>query len=127
MRLTTLCLLAVGLIGCSSQLIGTGDISQEELLSRLNAAQTPLILDVRSDAEFAQSHVPGALNIPHDQMSSRLSEIDSHRDREVVVYCESGRRAGRVTKILNAAGFSNLRHLAGDMSGWRNAELPVDR
>ncbi len=127
MRLTTLCLLAVGLIGCSSQLVGTGDISQEELLSRLNAAQTPLILDVRSDAEFAQSHVPGALNIPHDQMSSRLSEIDSHRDREVVVYCESGRRAGRVTEILNAAGFSNLRHLAGDMSGWRNAELPVDR
>ncbi|MCP4004876.1 MAG: rhodanese-like domain-containing protein [bacterium] len=125
--MTTLCLLAVGLIGCSSQLVGTGDISQEELLSRLNAAQTPLILDVRSDAEFAQSHVPGALNIPHDQMSSRLSEIDSHRDREVVVYCESGRRAGRVTEILNAAGFSNLRHLAGDMSGWRNAELPVDR
>ena len=56
---------------------------------------SPVILDVRTPEEYAAGHVPGAINIPHDQVRARLAEIDSAKDQPIVVYCRSGRRAAR--------------------------------
>lgn len=97
-------------------------VSQEELLERLESGSPPLLLDVRTPAEFASGHVPGALNVPHTELADRLAELEP--DDEVVVYCESGRRAQVASSLLEARGFSAVRHLDGDMSAWRRAELP---
>lgn len=102
------------------------DIAAAELLQRISADDAPLILDVRSDAEFASGHVPGAINIPHNEVAARLAELGD-REGEVVVYCESGRRAARALSLLGEAGFTRLRHLSGDMAGWRGAGLPQAR
>jgi len=102
------------------------DISQAELMQRIKTEHPQLILDVRSPEEYAEGHVPGAINIPHDQLNSRLAEISSHKNKEVVLYCRSGKRAGIAADILQSAGFSKLLHLDGDMSGWQdNSSLPV--
>ncbi len=94
-----------------------GEISAQELLSRLAGKNRPLVLDVRTPGEYASGHVPGAINIPHDQIQSRLSELEGQRDEDVVVYCRSGRRAGIASEALTEAGFRVL-HLEGDMMGW---------
>jgi len=71
--------------------------------------------------------VPGAVNIPHTELTARLGDIEAARESGVVVYCESGRRAAAAADVLRDAGFEDVRHLEGDMSGWRAAGLPVER
>jgi rhodanese-related sulfurtransferase len=118
--------LSVGAAGCA---IAEGDggvreISQQALLS--DPPEDVLILDVRSIGEYGAGHVPNAVNIPHGELASRLSELKSATDRPIVVYCKSGHRAGMATSILQDAGYSDLHHLTGDMNGWRAKGLPTE-
>jgi rhodanese-related sulfurtransferase len=82
------------------------------------------VLDVRTPEEFASGHVPGAVNIPYDQVASRLAEIP--KDKEVVLYCRSGRRAGLAASELENAGYKDLQLMQGDMPAWEKAGLPVE-
>jgi rhodanese-related sulfurtransferase len=99
-------------------------LSQQEFLSAPPAGA--LILDVRTEAEFSSGHVPGAINISHDELPSRLSDLDSGTDRPVVVYCRSGKRAGIATAVLLDAGYTNVLHLEGDMNAWIANGLPTE-
>jgi len=102
------------------------DISQSELMQRIKADHAQLILDVRSPEEYKDGHIPGAINIPHTQLISRLVEIDSYKSKDVVLYCWSGGRVITAANILQSAGFRKLLHLDGDMRGWlNNRKLPV--
>jgi rhodanese-related sulfurtransferase len=85
-----------------------------------------VVLDVRTAEEFAAGHVPGAVNLPHDQVESRLAELADAKDKEVVLYCRSGRRAQMAADVLAKAGFTRLSHLEGDYPGWSEAGLPVE-
>ncbi len=115
-----------GLVGAAAA-AQVDDISRDELQAQLGAAAPPLVLDVRTPEEYASGHVPGALNLPHDQAAGRLAELAPYRDRTIVLYCKSGRRAGLAAEVLAQAGFGPLRHLAGDMPGWIAAGLPVEQ
>ncbi|HEX5755414.1 MAG TPA: rhodanese-like domain-containing protein [Arenimonas sp.] len=84
-------------------------------------AHAPLILDVRSEEEFRAGHIPGARNIPHDQLNRRLAEIGD--PKWVVVYCRSGRRAGIAEKIIDRSGVE-VRQLEGSWLSWDSAGLP---
>ena len=64
----------------------------------------PVLLDVRTPQEFSAGHTPGAVNIPVDELRSRLSEIP--REREIATYCQVGQRGYLATRILRQAGFS---------------------
>lgn len=97
------------------------DISAEQLL----AEPASRVLDVRSAEEFAAGHLPGAVNIQHDQIDQRLGELGA-RDGQIVLYCRSGRRASLAAQVLQAAGFQQLRHLAGDFPGWQAERRPVE-
>jgi phage shock protein E len=114
-----------GALACSPA-PGVRDISPEVLLSR-PANSGMLILDVRSPEEFGGGHVPGAVNIPYDQVEGRLAEIEPHRGDDIVIYCEKGGRAGKAADVLLEAEFPNLLHLAGDMSEWRAAGRELAR
>jgi phage shock protein E len=102
-------------------------ITQEDLLRKLESGTAPLILDVRTPGEYQSGHVPQAINIPHNQLPSRLAELLDAKDREVVTYCERGPRAGFAESVLQEAGFSAVRHLVGDMYVWRRNGLPIER
>lgn len=102
-------------------------IAPADLQPRLQSLDADIVvLDVRTTDEFAQGHVPGARNIPHDQLGSRLAELGDVRDRQVVLYCRSGRRSGLAARTLRAAGFQRLLQLEGDYPGWTDAGLPVE-
>ena len=104
------------------------DITQDELLQRIKANKAGLILDVRTPEEYAEGHIPGAINIPYDHLGLRQAEIAAHKNKDIVLYCRSGRRVGVAADILQAAGFSKLLHLAGDMGNWRlNGNLPIKK
>jgi phage shock protein E len=97
-------------------------IGAAELLAREAASDPALaVLDVRTPAEYAEGHVPGAINVPHDEVEARLAELAPLRDKELVVYCKSGRRAAIALELLQKHGYTRLRHLDGDMQGWTAA------
>jgi rhodanese-related sulfurtransferase len=82
------------------------------------------VLDVRAPEEYAAGHVPGAVNIPHDQIAARLAEVP--KDRDVVLYCRSGRRAAMAGEVLSGNGYTRLQHLEGDIVGWQEKQRPVE-
>lgn len=124
-RASMLLFLLAGSAICIAEVV---DIPQAELMQRIKAGHAGLILDVRSPEEYAEGHVPDAINIPYDQLNARLAEIASYKEKDIVLYCRSGKRAGIAANILQAAGFSKLLHLDGDMGGWlSNGNLPVKK
>ncbi len=80
------------------------------------------VLDVRSAQEFESGHVPGALNIPHDQVAARSAELGA-KDRPVLLYCRSGRRSGLAASDLARLGFTALYDFKS-ISAWPG---PVDK
>lgn len=125
-RLPALAIAAIALAlgGCSEQ-AATAEVSQAGLLELLESTTPPLVLDVRTPEEYASGRVPGAVNIPHTELPARLGELGGD-EREIVVYCERGGRASTAIETLREAGFTMVSHLDGDMSAWRDAELPCD-
>ena len=101
-------------------------MSQEALLEHQSRHPDHLfVLDVRTPQEYAEGHVPGAVNVPYDQLASRLAEIP--KDKDVVLYCKSGRRAGIAADVLAANGYTRLSHLEGDMPAWIEKGHPVEK
>jgi len=68
------------------------------------ASERPFLLDVRMPQEFAKGHIPGAVNIPVDDLRSHLGELPN--DREIAAYCQVGQRGYLATRILRQTGFS---------------------
>jgi rhodanese-related sulfurtransferase len=102
-----------------------GVISSADLVARLESDDVPVILDVRSPEEYSAGHIPGAINVPYDQISAHLDSLGAFRGREIVVYCRSGRRAGIAETALVEAGFSGVLDLDGHMQSWAKSEHPV--
>ena len=74
------------------------------------------LVDVRTAEEFSLGTIPGSINVPHDQVRERLSEIP--RDRAVVVFCSVGLRGYLVERILRQRGWSDVRNLSGGYKTW---------
>jgi rhodanese-related sulfurtransferase len=126
MTKTFIPMLALALLLPLGNVATAGEITQRELMQQLDRNDPPMIVDVRRPDEFAAGHVPGARNIPHNEIAARLHELGGKQHEEVVVYCESGRRAAIAQGILEQAGFTQVRHLEGDMQSWRKRNLPQE-
>jgi len=127
LRSKLLLLVATSLLSISTLAADTVKMSQQQLLSLMNAPSSPefVVLDVRTKKEFDQGHIAGAINISHDKIQENLAKLARYKDKTVVVHCRSGRRAGVAEEILANSGFNKLRHLDGDMNGWNSANLPT--
>ena len=82
-----------------------------------------VLLDVREDDEWAAGHAPDAVHLPLARVSEATSRF---RGQEVLTLCRSGGRSGRAAQVLSDAGLS-VRNVAGGMSAWSTAGLPVVR
>jgi rhodanese-related sulfurtransferase len=78
-----------------------------------------VLVDVREPEEFANGHVPGALNLPQADLATRLDELP--RDRPVFVICQGGFRSLRAAQFLRQCGFSHVSSVRGGTEAWRVA------
>lgn len=88
-----------------------GRISRQEALDKIQAGAA--VFDARSDEEFQSGHFPNAINLPHNLLEPTLPAIQSYKDREIVVYCASGRRAEQLRVGLIKAGFTRVYNVGG--------------
>ncbi|WP_114241315.1 rhodanese-like domain-containing protein [Dyella sp. C9] len=115
------------LVGANAAIAGDAPLAATQLVQEQQAGHAPLLLDVRHADEFRDGHIAGALNIPVEQLASRAGVLGVPRDREIVVYCVSGRRATRAQDILQALGYGHVRQLEGSLNAWRDQQLPLVR
>lgn len=80
-----------------------GDHPQADVEAVLAGSDSPFLLDVRTPQEFAAGHIPGAVNVPVDDLRSRLGELP--RTRQIAAYCQVGQRGYLATRILRQSGF----------------------
>lgn len=109
------------------------EIGARELLAFREAGVA--IIDVREPDEFAEGHIPGAVNIPrgllefevdgHPAVAYRTAEELSHRDRPIVLYCLSGGRSALAAAALQGLGFVSPMSLAGGILHWEDAGQPL--
>ncbi|WP_420933756.1 rhodanese-like domain-containing protein [Alteromonas sp. A081] len=103
------------------------DIEASPFLLERIASNDWLLIDVRSPEEYANGHIPGAINIPHKSIDEYISELQEHKDKPIILYCHSGRRARLAMKVLQEHDFTDVMHLEGDMLGWNEAGYAVEK
>jgi len=84
-----------------------------------------MLLDVRTPGEYAEGHIAGATLIPVQVLAERLSEVP--KDKRVYVYCHSGNRSARASKLLAEHGFNNIENMMGGIVAWKDAGYPVEK
>ncbi len=89
------------------------EVMQGDIPSSVDSGHA--LLDVRMQMEFDDEHIPGAINIPLDELRQRYSEL--HRDREYYVYCLVGARSASATFLLKSQGFK-AKSIRGGMNSW---------
>jgi len=100
-------------------------IAPQALLQLLAVQQAPLIVDVRSQQEYQQGHIEGAINISYDLLAKKSGLIEDHKNQEVIIYCRSGRRAQHAYHTLQQKGFTQLTLLQGHMNLWQQRQYPT--
>jgi NADPH-dependent 2,4-dienoyl-CoA reductase/sulfur reductase-like enzyme/rhodanese-related sulfurtransferase len=96
--------------------IGDTDLEEKDHTPKTKAKEEntsgPLIVDTRTSNEFAYGAYPGAINIPLDEIESRVSEL-GNKDRNIILYCASGARSAYAVRILKHYGFTNAKNGGG--------------
>lgn len=92
-----------------------------------NEEDNMLLLDVREPAETAAGKIAKAVQIPISGIDKRVSELEKHRGKHVIVYCKNGTRSGIACKALNKAGFEQVYNLSGGLTAWQEAHLPLSK
>lgn len=105
------------------KLESTAEVSVSEA-QELISKEAPYLLDARRKAEFVEGYIPGAANITHTRLLSRMSEVP--RDRPILINCRSGIRSGRACSLLQKHGY-RVTNLAGGFLAWEKANAKIDR
>ncbi len=90
----------------STLTFGISATSANDLEIIRNGLSSPIVVDVRTEHEFEEGALDGALNHPLQGLPKTLIDIGVELDEEVIVYCRSGRRSAQAKRLLQAAGFA---------------------
>lgn len=93
------------------------DLSAQELKSLIDSNNTPYILDVRERLEYFSYNIGGTL-IPLGALPDRLEELPEDLEQEIIVVCQKGLRSRTAQKILQQAGYTNVKNLKGGLSAF---------
>ncbi|KAK9812602.1 hypothetical protein WJX72_000345 [[Myrmecia] bisecta] len=108
---------------------GFRELTVDDLKARLEEGAGVLVLDVRSDDEYASGHVPGALNMPLDRLSAAVKggELEQHKEQSISVICASGSRSAQATvRLTKVFGFKDVANVRGGTRAWVGAGHAVE-
>ena len=103
---------------------GGAAITPTNLVNLVNR-EGAMLLDIRDSKDYSSGHIAGAVSMPVSSIDARIGELESHKDKPVVLVCKMGQHASATGRKLKALGFENVRRLSGGMSEWTASSLPV--
>jgi rhodanese-related sulfurtransferase len=113
------------------------EVSPSDVKAALDGGEELVVLDVREPHEFAQGHLPGAINVPRGVLELKADAdspvadpaIAQKRDARVVTYCVKapGARSLFAADTLATMGFTNVAAMTAGLNGWTEAGLPLDK
>ena len=115
-KFITLLLSVLFLAGCAlpaGQEVSYRQINMDEAITMMEEESSYIILDVRTPEEFADKHIPGAINIPNETISTEEIPELPDKDQLILVYCRSGNRSKQASKKLAALGYTNIVEFGG--------------
>jgi rhodanese-related sulfurtransferase len=86
-----------------------------------------VVVDVCEANEFVAGHVGGAKNIPLNQLEERLTTMVKNKALPVILVCQSGARSNRAVAIAKKLGYEQAQSLAGGLTAWKAASLPIEK
>ena len=95
--------------------------------TRLMNAEGTLVIDVRSDAEYAKAHIKGAKNAPQAYVQQKLEKMTDSKNDTILLYCNIGNTSARVCRMLLREGYLNVKNIKGGFVAWQEANLPVSK
>ena len=111
--MTMLLLTACGQDKENSQGAGYVNITAEQAKEIMDSQEDYIILDVRTQDEFDETHIPGAILIPHDEITEKAEDLLTDKDQLILVYCRSGRRSKLAAEALVELGYTNIKEFGG--------------
>ena len=93
------------------------NITAEEAKQIMDSEEGYIILDVRTQEEYDQGHIPGAIVISHEEIAEKAEDVLTDKDQLILVYCRSGRRSKIAAEALVELGYTNIREFGG-ISDW---------
>tara|TARA_B100001989_G_scaffold37241_1_gene22325 strand:- start:242 stop:556 length:315 start_codon:yes stop_codon:yes gene_type:complete len=90
------------------------------------AGEVDVVVDVRTEAEWSNGHVPGAVWLPLQELVDRVSELQPYRDQTLHLICQSGGRSGRAGQYLESLGY-DVVNIMGGTGMWIALGNPVER
>ena len=103
---------------------GGAAITPTNLVNLVNR-EGAMLLDIRDSKDYSSGHIAGAVSMPVSSIDARIGELESQKDKPVVLVCKMGQHASATGRKLKALGFENVRRLSGGMSEWTASSLPV--
>lgn len=118
-KLLSVFLAAILLAGCSApkETASYRQISMDEAITMMEKESGYIILDVRTPEEFADKHIPGAVNIPNETIAAEEIPELPDKDQLILVYCRSGNRSKQASEKLAALGYTNVVEFGG-INSW---------
>ena len=118
-KLLSVFLAAILLAGCSApkETASYRQISMDEAITMMEEESGYIILDVRTPEEFADKHIPGAVNIPNETIGTEEIPELPDKDQLILVYCRSGNRSKQASEKLAALGYTNVVEFGG-INSW---------
>ena len=118
-KLFSLILIMIFLAGCAAPKAEASyrQISMDAAIAMMEEASGYVILDVRTSEEFAEKHIPNAINIPNETISTAEIPELPDKDQLVLVYCRSGNRSKQASQKLADMGYTNVVEFGG-INSW---------
>ena len=89
------------------------NITAEEAKQIMDTEEGYVILDVRTQEEYDQGHIPGAIVISHEEIAEKADKVLTDKDQLILVYCRSGRRSKIAAEALVELGYTNIKEFGG--------------
>ena len=89
------------------------NITAEEAKQIMDKEEGFIILDVRTQEEYDQGHIPGAIVISHEEIAEKAEKVLTDKDQLILVYCRSGRRSKIAAEALVELGYTNIKEFGG--------------
>ena len=111
--MTAILLTACGQANPNSQEAVYMNITAQEAKQIMDSEEGYIILDTRTQAEYDEGHIPGAIVIPHDEINEKAEQMLPDKDQLILVYCRSGRRSKLAAQSLVELGYTNIKEFGG--------------